>query len=275
MYGIIYTVPHAEVVEWQTQQTQNLPQQCVRVQVPSSAPRAVSARPRFALPLVNSLTSYGTEVYCRESHIVTNATFLFSSRSAVYAVARKLGGEPPRAIHAAARNLAYFLWDGSLYSYSKKNIVLKDPQDSLAAIHEAAIERDPQANVDDLKKQLKEVIADVIARPNMFKKPKAPNLTELVKDNVEYKYKTIGEAFIGEKNKIKERRDLQAMLNGIKKAGDLVTMCDKIHQETLNATSASAKMELNEVNKRMGLPENNNNVAQKTVHRNNERQFGK
>ncbi|MBR6069248.1 MAG: hypothetical protein IKP78_01465 [Ruminococcus sp.] len=162
-----------------------------------------------------------------------------------------------------------------MYSYSKKNIVLKDPQDSLAAIHEAAIERDPQANVDDLKKQLKEVIADVIARPNMFKKPKAPNLTELVKDNVEYKYKTIGEAFIGEKNKIKERRDLQAMLNGIKKAGDLVTMCDKIHQETLNATSASAKMELNEVNKRMGLPENNNNVAQKTVHRNNERQFGK
>lgn len=84
MYGIIYTVPHAEVVEWQTQQTQNLPQQCVRVQVPSSAPARCPCR-QFARTLVNSLTSYTAEVFFRECHIIHNVTFLFSCGHARFA----------------------------------------------------------------------------------------------------------------------------------------------------------------------------------------------
>ena len=83
MYGIIYTVLHAEVVEWQTQQTQNLPQQCVRVQVPSSAPARCPflfscGHARFARTLVNSLTFYKAEVFFRECYIIHNVTFLFS-----------------------------------------------------------------------------------------------------------------------------------------------------------------------------------------------------
>ncbi len=84
MYGIIYTVLHAEVVEWQTQQTQNLPQQCVRVQVPSSAPARCPCR-QFARTLVNSLTFYRAEVFFRECHIIHNVTFLFSCGHARFA----------------------------------------------------------------------------------------------------------------------------------------------------------------------------------------------
>lgn len=161
--------------------------------------------------------------------------------------------------------------DLELDDYCQKHTVLKDAKNSLSAVFEASVMREPDAGVEDIKPQLAEVLANMIARPKIFGSTDKLHYDSICKGGP-HNGKSYGEALNSEVNKLmNEHEGFKSMMDRIKTANDVQAICEKVVNKDLGFAQKTLVMEMkNALQSKNALIESKNIAPRATAERKTE-----